>query len=212
MHPSILGAKYDRIARWWHERHAASGYGVAQVERALAFASGAGRALDVGCGAGGRIVRLLEKTGYAVTGIDVSREMIRLARENHPGHRFLHQDICSWQGGESFDFIVAWDSLFHLPLDRQRPVLAQLCGLLASGGVLIYTFGDAEGEHTDQWHDDTFYYSSIGINENLRQLMGNGLSVLHLELDQHPEPHVYVIARRPGQDDRPNYADSGSLR
>ena len=84
-----------------------------------------------------------------------------------------------------------------LPLAMQKPGVSKLCQLLAKGGVWIYTFGNAEGEHTDQWHNDNFYYSSIGINENIKLLLDNGMSISHLELDQFPERHVYVIAARP---------------
>ncbi len=79
----------------------------------------------------------------------------------------------------------------------QKPVVAKLCQFLAKGGILIYTFGNAQGEHTDQWHNDAFYYSSIGINENMQLLINNGLSILHLELDQYPEKHVYAIVTKP---------------
>lgn len=197
MEPAVLGTKYDKIAQWWHDRHVHSSYGVTQFERAIRFTSKGGKALDVGCGTGGRFIRILQSRGFAVTGLDVSKEMIRLARQNHPEHTFLHQDICTWDTNEKFDLIVAWDSIFHLPLAMQRRVVSKLCNLLASGGVLIYTFGDAHGAHTDQWHGDTFYYSSIGITENLQLLTGNGLKILHLELDQYPETHVYTIATRP---------------
>ncbi|MGP9801788.1 class I SAM-dependent DNA methyltransferase [Rheinheimera sp. NSM] len=196
MEPSVTGAKYDKIAQWWHDQHVESAYGVNQFQRAVKFARRGGKALDVGCGSGGRFVRILEGCDFSVTGLDVSKEMIRLAGVNHPEHKFLHQDICCWETEEKFDLIVAWDSIFHLPLAMQKPVVSKLCQLLAEGGILIYTFGNAEGEHTDQWHDDTFYYSSIGINENVQVLINNGLSVLHLELDQYPEKHVYTIATR----------------
>lgn len=197
MEPTVLGTKYDKIAQWWHDQHVESGYGVNQFQRAIKFARRGGKALDVGCGSGGRFVRILEGCDFSVTGLDVSREMIRLASLNHPEHKFLHQDICSWETEDKFDLIIAWDSIFHLPLAMQKPVVSKLCQLLVEGGILIYTFGNAEGEHTDQWHDDTFYYSSIGINENVQVLINNGLSVLHLELDQYPEKHVYTIATKP---------------
>ena len=197
MEPSEIGTKYDKIAQWWHDQHLQSSYGVSQFERAVEFASGGGKALDVGCGAGGRFVRILEDRGFSVTGLDVSQAMVKLARSNHPEHKFLHQDICSWETEEKYDFIVAWDSIFHLPLAMQKPVVSKLCQLLSKGGILIYTFGNAQGEHTDKWHNDTYYYSSIGINENMQLLLNNGLSILHLELDQYPEKHVYTIATRP---------------
>lgn len=197
MEPSEIGKKYDKIAQWWHNQHEQSSYGVSQFERAVEFTSGGGKSLDVGCGAGGRFVRILQDRGFSVTGLDVSQEMVKLASSNHPEHKFIHQDICSWETAEKFDFIVAWDSIFHLPFVMQKPVISKLCQILAKGGVLIYTFGNAQGEHTDQWHSDTFYYSSIGINENIKLLIDGGMSILHLELDQYPEKHVYTIATKP---------------
>jgi len=155
MDPSTLGKKYDKIAQWWHNRHKESAYGVEQVKRALTFASGGSLALDVGCGAGGRMIRLLEEGGFLITGLDVSEKMIKLATENHPEHTFIQQDICDWQTEQKFDFIVAWDSLFHLPLAMQEAVVSKLCSVLKQGGVLIYSFGDACGEHTDQWQGDS---------------------------------------------------------
>ena len=121
---------------------------------------------------------------------------IKLASGNHPSERFIHQDICTWDTPNSFDFIVAWDSIFHLPYHEQEPVVSKLCQLLNDDGVLIYSFGDAIGEHTDQWRGDTYYYSSLGINENIRLIVENGLTIMHLELDQYPEEHVYVIAKK----------------
>lgn len=196
MEPQVLGTKYDKIAAWWNERHFDSGYGLRQVEKALSYATGVNHALDVGCGAGGRFIRILQNKGFKLTGLDVSAEMIKLAQHNHPQESFLVQDICSFESKQTYDFILAWDSLFHLPLDSQQPVLSKLCKLLSPGGTLIYTFGDDEGESKDQWHGDTFEYSSIGIKNNLKLLAENGVTCKHLELDQFPEKHVYIIATK----------------
>jgi len=215
MQPDVLGKKYDKIASWWQEQHDHSDYGVAQLERALRLhgdnpllstqgktsqppdSASNSTALDVGCGAGGRLIRRLVSAGFRLTGLDVSIEMIQKARKAHPTQTFVHADICHWQVSVSFDFILAWDSIFHLPLKQQAPVLRKLCQALKPGGTLLYTFGNAVGEHEDQWRDDTFYYSSIGIRDNLQLLLDQGLSVAHLELDQYPERHIYVIATRP---------------
>lgn len=197
MNPKELGKKYDKIAKWWHESHNDSQYGMKQLDMALKFVSDGRSALDVGCGTGGRIIRKLENQGFAVTGIDVSEEMINLAIQNHPNASFLVQDICTWETDNKFDFIIAWDSIFHLPLQMHRLVIEKLYNLLEENGILIYTFGNATGEHKDRWHDDEFYYSSIGINGNLTALINNGLIIMHLELDQFPERHVYVVAKKP---------------
>lgn len=160
----------------------------------MAFSGG--KALDVGCGAGGRFVRLLQAGGFEVTGLDASAEMINLAQTNHPDSLFVQGDITRWDTDEQFDFILAWDCLFHLPLNMQKPVLSKLCRMLSSGGTMIHTFGDDVGEHKDNWHGQEFYYSSIGISQNIELLSQNQLSLLHLELDQFPEKHAYIISRK----------------
>lgn len=237
MKPAELGQKYDQIATWWQSYHQDSGYGVKYLCKALQFLlnpdnsskhSGASRvtgcaiggttstatdnseltALDVGCGAGGRFIKVLEEQGCSVTGVDVSQVMIELATFEHSLandqgvlHRFIHADICDWQPDHSFDVIYAWDSIFHLPLQDQIPVLNKLCRSLKPGGVILYTFGNDVGEHTDTWevsdsHSDEFYYSSVGIDQNVETLVENGLTVMHLELDQYPEKHVIIIAQK----------------
>lgn len=197
MHPEELGQKYNKISKIYQKELKDSKYGLSQLQRAIDFSSKSGAALDVGCGAGGRIINALESSGFSVLGIDVASSMIDLAKVSHPNARFEVADISNWKSTQAFNFIVAWDSLFHLPLDLQKPVLNKLAKLLAPGGVLIYTFGNAVGEHIDSWHNDTFYYSSVGINQNIEVLLNCGLSVMHLELDQYPEKHVYAIATKP---------------
>lgn len=197
MNPLELGKKYDKLAQWWCEYHQGSSYGIPALKRAVGYVSGEAvcmSALDVGCGAGGRFVKYLEGEGFSITGVDVSTEMIILAQQQHPKQQFIVDDICVWETSEKFQLITAWDSIFHLPLEQHAPVITKLCQSLAPKGVLLYSFGDAEGEHTDQWRGDTFYYSSIGIRNNIQLLIDNGLTPLHIECDQFPESHMYIIA------------------
>lgn len=201
MDPLILGKKYDKIARWWHKQHVDSDYGLSQIERALQFCYLKKAALEVGCGSGGRIIRRLQKEGFKVTGVDVSAQMLKIATENHPDEEFHHADICEWSSNKRFDLIVAWDSLFHLPFDCQSTVLKKLCNLLNLNGIFIYTFGNDYGYHESTWHNDQFYYSSIGINNNLKLLIDEGCKCLHLELDQYPEKHVTIIVVKTETDD-----------
>lgn len=196
MDPFETGLKYDKLALWWQQYHLDSNYGVFQLERALQFTQSGGHALDIGCGCGGRFINLLDRHAYSVTGIDVSKDMIRLAKSNHIDHIFLHADICEFDENHSYDFILAWDSIFHLPLAQQAKVLKKMCSMLTENGVLLYTCGNAQGASESTWQNDTFYYSSIGIKENLRILLENDIVPLHVELDQFPERHVCIIAQK----------------
>lgn len=191
-----LGELYDKIAIHWDEELKDSHYGLKQLELALQFVENKEKALDVGCGSGGRFIFKLRKEGFQVTGIDVSFEMIQLAKTKHPQCEFIHENILNWNLEEKYDLILAWDSLFHLPLNEQENVLKKLCNSLKINGIIFYTFGDAVGEHYSDWHNEKFYYSSIGINENLKILMENNCECKHLALDQFPQSHVFLIAKK----------------
>jgi len=138
MNPTKLGKKYDKIAGWWLDHHRQSDYGVAALKKALQFVEPGGSALDVGCGVGGRLINLLHAKHFQVTGLDVSQEMISIAQSIHPQDTFIHSDICHWHAEQSYDFILAWDSLFHLPLTEHPRVLTKLCQLLTEKGVFLY--------------------------------------------------------------------------
>jgi 2-polyprenyl-3-methyl-5-hydroxy-6-metoxy-1,4-benzoquinol methylase len=93
-------------------------------------------ALDVGCGTGS-LCRRLERVADSVIGIDLSSEMIRLARERGAGSRVEYRaaDLFEFDGPPaSFDVITSVATLHHLPL---APALMRLAGWLRPGGVLL---------------------------------------------------------------------------
>jgi RimJ/RimL family protein N-acetyltransferase len=209
MTPEQVAASYDRIADRWLD---VSTYGFAQVERAVAFAKNKGVALDVGCGTG-RLVGLLGKHGFRTDGLDVSPAMIDLARDRHPEARLFRADICRWDPPRRYDLIVAWDSVWHLPLAQQEAVLTKLCGGLTAGGVLVFTTGgtDAPSEKQDSCMGPPMYHATLGVPKTLQVLAEAGCVCRHLEYDQYPELHVYVIAQQLEKDD-PTMSDLIRLR
>jgi 2-polyprenyl-3-methyl-5-hydroxy-6-metoxy-1,4-benzoquinol methylase len=127
MQPSVISESYDAIAHQWLGSHLEAN-GIRQHEHALKFRSGGGIALDVGSGCSGRFIRLLESRGYEVEGLDISAQMIALAKTRNPNVTFYHADVCEWIPARQYDFISAWDSIWHVPLDRSGSVLRKLCG------------------------------------------------------------------------------------
>lgn len=196
MTPIETAQKYNKISDTYQKDLKESDYGLRQIKQAINFTKNKKKALDVGCGVGGRVINELLNSNFDIKGIDVSVSMLDLAKQSHENVSFENADICTWQSDERFDLIVAWDSLFHLPLGAHKNVINKLSNLLEEDGILIYTFGDDIGEHVSSWHDDTFYYSSIGINENIKTLIDNSLKIMHLELDQYPQRHVYTIVKK----------------
>lgn len=120
--------------------------------------------------------------------------MVRLAAQQHSDAQLEVADIRSWRSDNSYDLIIAWDSIFHLLLHEHESVIRQLHGMLSEEGILIYSLGDAVGNHRSKWHGDEFPYGSIGVNENLRLLIQLGCQIRHVELDQYPQRHAFIIA------------------
>jgi trans-aconitate methyltransferase len=198
MHPEDTAARYDRIAQWWQTQHQDSLYGVAQLERAIKFAPKKHFAIDIGCGSSGRFLKVLSEHGFQVEGLDISAEMIDLAKQLHPDITFCREDICYWSSPKSYSLVVAWDSTFHLPLDMQELVLKKLCDALEGDGVLMFTCGGGhkQSEVSGTFQGQNFEYSTLGVNAFLKILNEQHCTCLHLEYDQYPENHVYIIAQK----------------
>jgi len=91
------------------------------------------RALEIGCGTGD-FARALEGRGVRVTGIDLSPEMIALARRRAPHAALVLADFMTWPAPARFDCVVSIATLHHLPFE---PALARMAQLLRPGGVLL---------------------------------------------------------------------------
>lgn len=197
MQPSEIAESYDRIAHDWLH-HGLDQNGILQHERALKFRPRGGWAIDIGCGCNGRFFRLLTAHGYEVEGLDISARMLALGRERFPATTFHHADLCTWQPDRSYDFITAWDSLWHVPLSEAEHALRKLCSILSPGGILITTTGglDAPEEKCDSSMGVPVSYSVLGIPRILQILAESNCVCRHLEYDQFPEKHLYFIAQK----------------
>lgn len=198
MNPLDVAASYDRLAARWDGDDFPRENGIAQHERALAFTTGPGPALDAGCGSSGRFIDLLLERGFTPEGVDLSAEMLARARRRHPDLAFHQADLCTWAPPRRYAFISGWDSVWHAPLAAQESVLGRLLDALAPGGVFIFTFGgtDEPGEITDAHMGPPMYHATLGVPRTLELIAAHGAICRHLEYDQHPELHTVAICQR----------------
>lgn len=200
MNPQEIATSYDQLAAHWESEVFPRTNGIAQHERAIAFTDRRGPALDIGCGSSGRLIDLLLKCGFTPEGLDISSRMLELARRRHPVLTFHPANIVDWQFPREYAFISAWDSIWHVPLREQGSVLRKILDGLATGGIAIFTLGgsDEPSEITNSYMGPPMYHATLGIPRTLQVIAESGAVCRHLEYDQHPQPHVYIICQRIG--------------
>ena len=122
---------------------------VARLIELLGLPSGA-RVLDVPCGQG-RHAHLLAEAGFDVDGIDLSNDLLKLARARgtSPRLRYARGDMrrlpARWTG--RFDAVLNLFTsfgFFLFPADDQR-VVAEWARVLKPGGTLIWHGGSRDG-------------------------------------------------------------------
>ena len=117
----------------------------------LVLADGGGPVGDLGCGPG-RVTAHLASLGLDAFGVDLSPEMVAVARRTHPGLRFAEGSIAALDlpdGG--LGGVVAWYSVIHTPPQHQPPVFTEFHRVLAAGGHLLLAFQAGDGiRHLDQ--------------------------------------------------------------
>jgi SAM-dependent methyltransferase len=107
--------------------------------------------LDLGCGAGVPVTRWLARR-FAVTGVDVSARQLELARRHIPRANLFKADMpdLSFEA-ESFDAVVAFHSIIHVPRAKHPALLGEIRRWLRPGGAFFATWalGAWEGEEED---------------------------------------------------------------
>lgn len=131
---------YDEIARCYALEYAAWTSDVDFFLRRLP--PGTGPVLELGCGSG-RVSLPIARNGHRVVGLDLSTEMLSLARaqatrEGVPAH-FEEADIATFSLGERFRAILMPFSIFSfLPSASARASCLEACARhLAPGGVVL---------------------------------------------------------------------------
>jgi SAM-dependent methyltransferase len=104
------------------------------------------RLLDLCCGTG-QLDRILQETGYDVTGVDGSPEMIRFAHENAPACRFILSDVRNFSAPARFDLALClYDSLNHLmTAEDLRRAFRAIHGALRGGAPFLFDLNMEEG-------------------------------------------------------------------
>jgi len=176
------------------------------------------RVLDVGCGSGWA-TRLL--ADYAVngrvTGIDISDEMIQVAREASESYKNVDFEVASAEhlpfNQDEFSHAFSMESLYYY---RDIPkALSEIHRVLRTGGLFVAVVDLYwENEPTHQWIDTLNVpvellsaddYSSLFIDAGFTNVRDERI------LDPRPVPDDYTSGSFASREDFVKYREAGSL-
>lgn len=169
-------AAYDRVARAWDATRAGQFPEKAWITRILAALPARAAILDVGCGAGRPIAAAFLAAGHRVTGLDLSPQMLTLARQTLPQGDWIEGDMRALALKRTFDAVIAWDSFFHLSAEDQRQTLPRLAAHLRPNGWLLFTTGPKASEVWGAVAGEPVWHASLDPAEYAALLTAQGLT------------------------------------
>jgi SAM-dependent methyltransferase len=195
----------DRYFDWSDARPSATR--LRWLARALELIPEGSDVLDLGCGAGVPMTRSLAM-GRRVTGVDISARQVELARAAVPEATFIHADMSALElPPASFDAVVAFYSLTHVPRADVPGLLTAVHGWLRPGGILIASMGaqDSPDAVEADWLGAPMFFSHHGAKKNRALVRRAGFDLEEAVVEEEPEDRhaalfLWVVARRRPRD------------
>ncbi|KAF7195241.1 Malonyl-[acyl-carrier protein] O-methyltransferase [Pseudocercospora fuligena] len=186
----IVKSNYNKIAQKYTEWVSTSpSLRLKYLDLVLSNLPPNSRILELGTGAGTPVLNTLVQipTIEKIYANDISSSQLQLAQKS------IQDERVEWSEGDMLqlnfeegclDAILAFYSIFHLPREEQKVMLAKCHVWLKPGGKLVMNFGttDEEEIRSADFFGEEMFWSSYGVAGNLKMLEGAGFEVLKHEV------------------------------
>lgn len=187
---------YQKISKWYNDNRSRDLFEKSWLDKAISHLNPKASILDLGCGMGEPIAQYFLDLGFKVTGVDGCNDLIKLAQHNLPAGNFLLGDMRELRLGNKFDFIIAWNSFFHLCQDDQRNMFNVFTSHLNTHGILMFTAGSKAGEAWSDNGGENLYHASLSPDGYKQLLKEYGFELIDYKInDKDCNNHTVWLAK-----------------
>ncbi|MCJ1401437.1 hypothetical protein MMC11_004650 [Xylographa trunciseda] len=192
------------------------------IQHAISLLPPNAHVLDAGSGTGVPVARALAAAGMHVTGIDISTEMLALARRAVPAGEFTKASIADYTPpSRGFDGVFVIFSHMQLSYAEFSAAMRRFVAALPQGGVLVLVtvpcdnYVQDQGLYEEGGYVQNFPAPFMGrlvkttlftVEGSERFLRGLGLEVVSSVVKQFlpkgeeiPEDQLFLVAKKPGR-------------
>lgn len=132
------------------------------------------KAVDFGCGTG-RSTRFLQKQGFTTIGIDISDEMIKIAKKIDPNgeYRIIKNGDYRQLPLNSYDLILSTFTFDNIPMEEKISIFSSLIYLLNKNGKFVNLVSSPE-MYTHDWAS----FSTKDFPENKNAVSGDIVPII----------------------------------
>jgi ubiquinone/menaquinone biosynthesis C-methylase UbiE len=194
----IVQSGYNSMARAYHEKRKAGS--MSWFEEFIPLFKGK-RILDAGCGAGVPTTKFFADRDFQVTGIDVSGEMLKIARAEVPKATFIEANLVKLLfENSSFDVVISMFAIIHVLREHHTAVLKEFNRVLTPEGILIVSMGvnDNPEEIREDWYGTRMFWSHFDQATSIRLVEDAGFVIIKSEIaaTRSGEEHLFIVAKR----------------
>ena len=200
---ALVEEGYDRVADAYSHLEGDSKWPrMKWLGKVLARLNPGSEVLDLGCGSGDpadiEIARL-----HRITGVDISNVQVELARQNVPHGKFIHGDLGALDfPDKSFDAVVSFYTLEHLPREEHGEILKRIHRWLRPGGLLLFSQEAGNmNDVTGQWLGVSMFISVFDPETMRRVVQDTGFELAETDIESQLEqgrevPYLWILAKR----------------
>ncbi|MGY5880550.1 MAG: class I SAM-dependent methyltransferase [Candidatus Thorarchaeota archaeon] len=169
---------YDKMGERYHRTRDNQKFN-SELEKFTELLPSSSEVLDAGCGVGTPVSQFLVKKGFNVTGVDISKKLIDLAKQNIPEASFYQKNILNMDfPNDSFDGIICVYTLWHIPRTDHSSIIENFCRMLKNNGILVLNTGIFESDGMSNFFGERMLWSNNSPEKTLTFVKESGFEIL----------------------------------